>query len=316
MARRKASAGAGAGRELLLRFGFVFAIFCVIILWSGKDSIKPAFSTPYDLYDVEATDIKVGDAVTADIDCVLDQFASLKTTNTKNGKVTSTSYHYYYIIPVFTEDDTYYMAAKVPSKYKKAFDNVADDTWAYLNYETDYFSDRPVEFVGGVKKMEKKAVAYFEDYFEDMEWFDSKSDMEDHLLLYTLEFIDYKSTRTLTFVGVGLGALAILFIVLYFMTGKKKPVLDVQPTNTEYVNNTADTAYTTGTNYTTSYNNSGAGSDTIVIEGIKYSRADFAEVDDLIKSGQYDAAVIAVRDRTALDSERATAVVQNWYLYY
>ena len=142
----------------------VILLFGVMTLIANKENIKSAFTGTYDIYDVDASDIKIGDGIKTDIYAVLDTFGTLETTtkNSKTGNVTGKTYHYYYIIPVFEGDDTYYMAVKVSSDDKPEFDRIADDTWSYLVDDTDSFTDDEFAATGNIQKLERLAQEFFD----------------------------------------------------------------------------------------------------------------------------------------------------------
>ena len=51
----------------MISVAFVFIIFGLAILIGGRNDIKSAFMKPYDIYDVNYDEIKVGDAVKTEI---------------------------------------------------------------------------------------------------------------------------------------------------------------------------------------------------------------------------------------------------------
>ena len=203
----------------------VILLFGVMTLIANKENIKSAFTGTYDIYDVDASDIKIGDGIKTDIYAVLDTFGTLETTtkNSKTGNVTGKTYHYYYIIPVFEGDDTYYMAVKVSSHDKPEFDRIADDTWSYLVDDKDSFTDDEFAATGNIQKLDDKGYEYMVEWFEDMEWFDSsdRDDFEEYLLPICLEIKDLKSAGMMVYAGIGLIVLGILIIVIHFVRKRR-----------------------------------------------------------------------------------------------
>ena len=203
-----------------LSVAFVLIVFGIMMLVSGRENIKSAFTGAYDIYDVDAKDIKIGDGIKTSIYAVLDTYGTLETTtkNSKTGNVTGRTYHYYYIIPVFNEDgdDTYFMSVKVSSDDKKAFDRIADDTWDVLLGDADYFTDVEFAAEGNIQKLDDEGYEYMVEWFEDMEWFDStdRDDFEQYLLPICLELKDLKTTSIMVYASMGVILLGVLVIVI------------------------------------------------------------------------------------------------------
>lgn len=114
----------------MISVAFVFIIFGLAILIGGRNDIKSAFMKPYDIYDVNYDEIKVGDAVKTEIYAALDTYGTLETTrkNSKTGNVTGRTYSYFYIIPVYDDYDTYYMSIKVEHDDKDLFEDICNST--------------------------------------------------------------------------------------------------------------------------------------------------------------------------------------------
>lgn len=280
--------------ELLLRFGIVFLIFGILTICVRKTDVLAGFTKPYDIYDVDAQDIKKGTMVTGDIYAVLDTFGTLETTHTRNGSVTSRSYHYFYIIPVFDDDNTYYIAVKVSSDDRKAFENIADDTWDYLYGNTDYFTDREYELAGTVSKLDDEAYEYMVEWFEEAEWFEDDDDIEKYVWPIMIEPQKLSTVRTFSFVCIGLIIVGVLMIVLYVRGGMQKS------------KKTKDEGTAPAGNYDGYIN----------IAGIRYLKSDFDAVNSQILAGDIESAVMGIRDRTGMGAEEARNIVDNWNIYY
>ena len=294
--------------EAFLKFGFVFLIIGAMFIYLNRTNLRAGFMKPYDIYaeDADANDFKLGDAVKTEIYAVMDNFGTLETTHTKNGAVTSCSYSYYYIIPVFDDYDTYYIALKSNADDKSTYDDICDDTWDYLYGNTDDFTKYSYEITGSIQKLDDKAYDYMIDWFVESEWLGTTDvdDIKEYVWPMCIEKRSMPVVRTFSIIGIAGIVFGILFFVLYFKGSPvKKENLSVAPAG--------DAAATvTGQTQPTSYDSD------IVINGVKYMRSDFEIVNEKLQAGDIDGAVSAVRDRTGYGEEEAREVVNNWGNYY
>lgn len=246
-----------------------------------------AFSEPVDIvedYPESEEEIKSIKAVKTELDMVLDVFAEEETTTTnKYGAVTNRRYDYYYVVPVFTETETYYVGVKVSSTKSQEYDKVCDATWSYLYGETEEL--KTVEFEGGFYKMEDEAFKYFKEWFEDNEWLDEK-DIKKYVLPLMLEPIKLSTTRKVAFVCVGVLAVCILLLILSFRKGKEDS-RSVTPQKA-----------------------------VITINGINYPTSNFEKVNKLIEKGKKDKAVKELMEVTGISETVANAVILDWYAYW
>jgi hypothetical protein len=216
---------------------------------------------------------------------VLGLFAEEETTTTnKYGAVTNRRYDYYYVVPVFTETETYFVGAKVSSTKSVEYDKVCEATWAFLYGETDELET--VEFEGGFYKMEDEAYKYFKEWFQDNEEFIGEMDIKKYVLPLMLEPIKLSTTRKLTFVFVGVLALCIFLLVLSFRKGKEKPQ-SVTPQKA-----------------------------VITINDINYPTSNFEKVNKLVEKGKKDKAVKELMEVTGISETAANAVILDWYAYW
>lgn len=323
-----------------LSVALVLILFGGMFLFSNKENIKSAFTSAYDIYDedVNVSDIKIGDGIKTDIYAALDNFGTLETTtkNSKTGNVTGKTYHYYYIIPVFEGDETLYMAVKVGSDDKKAFDKIVDDTWDYLTDAADYFTDNEFAAEGNIQKLDGQAYEYFVDWFEEAEWFDTtdRDEIEEYLVPICLELKDLKSTSIMVYVSMGVIALGVLIIVIHFVrkSGRKKKLAAEQAAynsgfaaaqNGAAAGNNAATAENTAnaTNQapvntyteTASYSN---GAEYTVIGGTKLPKADMDRINGYVAAGDSVTAIKELRDITGLGIAEAKDIIDNWGNYY
>lgn len=282
--------------ERLISGGLICLIIGIVLVVALRKDMKAGFMKPYDIYaeDADAKDIKKGDAVSTEIYAVLDTFGTLETTRKTNGAVTSRSYSYFYIIPVFDEYETYYIAVKVSSDDRSVFERIADDTWDFLNGERDDFTKTPFAYSGNINKLSDEAYDYMLEWFQDANWFGTTDldEIKEYVWPLCLEPLSFSTVRVMGIIAILLIVIGAALFVLYFVTGKKRKEEQAQGAS--------------GTGY----------DGTINIAGVKYMKSDFASVNDYIMAGDIENAVKAVRDRTALSEEEARTIIDNWSIYY
>lgn len=299
MAKKKNNATGKS--DALLKAGLLLVIVGILLVYNFRKDIKSCFMKPYDIYEVDAGEIKAGDAVVTNLDLLLDSFGTLETTHTKNGAVTGRSYSYFYIVPVFDDYDTYYIAVKVPQKYEDEFDDIVDATWDLLVGDTDELTDSPFEFAGNVQKLEDEGYEYMLEWFEDYDWFetDDRTEIEKYVLPLCLEIKDLSRTRIICIAAIAAIVLGIVLLVLSVRSsanGLKKKKADSQ----------SEPAAENGGSY----------DGYIDIAGGRYMKSDFEVVNASIEQGNIEQAVTEIRDRTGLDADEARKIADNWHNYY
>lgn len=295
---------------LIIRFGIIFLVIGIALIALNRNDFRAGFMKPYDIYaeDADANDFKLGDAVNTEIYAVMDNFGTLETTHTSNGAVTSRSYSYYYIIPVFDDYETYFIALKSNADDKNVYDDICDDTWEYLYGNTDEFTRYPYEITGSIQKLDDEAYEYMIDWFVETEWLGTTDvdDIKEYVWPMCIEKRSMATIRTISIIGIAGIVLGILFLALYikgFSIQKSKASAKLS------VEASVAPANSGGTG-ASSYDSD------IVINGVRYMRSDFEIVNEKVQTGDIDGAISAVRDRTGFSEEEAREVVNCWGRYY
>lgn len=272
-------------KSVLVRFGLMFLLFAGIIGFVSWEEIIISFSEPVDIYEDLPKDFNDVKAVETELYVLMDVFASEQTT-TKNrsGHITSTDYDYYYVLPVFTEEETYYAAVKVDSEKSKPYDKLTDLTWSYLNGEVEMLGSKTIEFQGGFVKMEDDLYEYFEEWFEEEQFFESDAEMEKYLLPLVLEPIVYENVRILTYVMVGLIVVGGLMVFFGLRKGKIKYKPSAHPM--------------------------------IAINGVNYPSSNFESVNKLVTKGDKVKAAKELQKITGIEADESTFVIDRWEEYW
>ena len=273
--------------KTLRSIAIVFAVISAIVIGvSGLDSFA-SFKKPVDLYadDTDVTKLGRTDAVEADIYAVLDCFATETTTTKRNGAVTGKSKDYYYIVPAFKGDETYYIGVKSNSDDQRSYDKIADLTWAWLSGESSDFGEQSIHIEGCLKKMDKELLGYMKEWFEESEWFESEAEMEKYVLPVCLETVRFGTVKIMFLVGVGVFIVCAILIITGIISERKDSKKAKQQTH-------------------------------VVINGVSYPKNTFDHVNRCILNKEKIFAVQELRDITGLDLEEAQKIIDNWTQSY
>ncbi len=201
--------------------GIIAFIIGIVIMVLNFKYAKVALTSPIDIYEdgiTNSEDIKSGMAIESEMNILMECFGSMETTTTNRRSGSSSTHNdYYYIMPIFVEDETYYVAYKVRedsedfSTYKK----ISKETMAFLNGSSDNLSSTTIEINGGLHKLDEKVYGYMTDWFESSNWFESDKDIDKYVLPLVFEPQDDAVILKLLWVSVGLivGGLAIMIII-------------------------------------------------------------------------------------------------------
>ena len=266
-------------------FGTVVLILAIvmIVIW-GQDYIT-VFSEPVDINEEYPEDYTKVKAVETDIYMLLGGFAKDElVTKNKRGQITSQSCDYYYVVPIFTEEDTYYVGIVVDSEKSAPYDEISELSWKYLSGELDYLGEEMIEFQGGFIKMEDELYEQFQRWFVDRGYFTNEEELTEYVLPLVLQTMDYEYVRTMAFISAGALLVSVFLLILGYWPSRKGIV--------------------------------GATNETITIHGTAYPSGNFEEINVLVQTGKTDKAVKELQRLINIDEADAAAVIQRWYAYW
>lgn len=286
-------------KDFLRTIGIMALIFGGMLLYSiGFDAIA-AIGPTYDLYaeDTDYLKLKKTDHINVEIDASLGCFVQETTTHKKNGAVTGTSKKYYYAIPVYSGEETYWIGLEVKASEKNKMEQIVDETYAYLMGEDEYYGYTYMEKEGHFRKLPEKKYKYMVEYFEELEWFESQEDLEKYLLpVYFDNFaFSTRSYTVLLIVGICLVLFGIIDIVLIIKSNMK------------------DSKKRKEKEELMKYNYWEGGD--IVINGIPYTRETLAPVEEFVRRNEFTFASKELQKITGIDLEEAKKVVDHWAQY-
>lgn len=273
----------GVVRTFMYMIIFVAVVFLFIC---GVDTIA-AFRKPVDLYAEETDATKLGRTtpVEAEIYAVLECFCTETTTTKRNGAVTKKSYDYYYAIPVFAGEETYYVGVKVSDSEDHIYDDICDETWKWLNGTTDRLGELTVQAEGCFHKMDDELYGYMVETFEDMQWFESDADLEKYLLPVYLKPVRFNETRIMFLASMGALIVAAAVLIIIFRLDKKQDKKAQEQTH-------------------------------VVINGVSYPKETFNHVNRCIANRERLFAVQELSEITGLSVEEAQQIISKWNEYY
>lgn len=269
-------------------FLFVIGVvFVSINLQSGIAATRPRVN----LYDKDTyiEDIGFFDMVEADIDTVLDSFATESTS--RSGIITHTNY--YYIIPVTGRDqETYFIAVEVAEDNSVPYDKVVKSTWDYLEGKPNVVLYK-VHATGCIKKLSAKKYNFFQEWFEEAGIFETKEDIDKYVLpLYLSNEVVELCTNGLI-AGAACLLISVLLIISYIRARwkQKKEVKQLLKERAEKQK-------------------------FIKIDGKEYPKATFDHVNELCRKSKRQEAMQELCDITGIEKLDAKIIIDNWNEYY
>lgn len=278
-------------KNFLRIFGLLAVLFSAQFLAIGWEDTIISLKTPVDIYEDYPAEVKRFTAVDTEIYCVLDTFGSMTTTTKQNGAITGSRTSYYYIIPVFTEDETYYIAVRVSSENRARYEKVCKETWAYLAGESNTLGGGtvvPIE--GGIGKLSKKLYTHMVEWFEKEQYFDSEEELNKYVLPLVLEPMDLDYVRIVSLICAGVFLLGILLLLLSISMAKKEKKMRskmVTPCNSA-----------------------------IIINGVSYPINNFEIVEKCMAKGDTQGAVKNIQEIAGVSPAQAREMADNWHDYY
>lgn len=267
----------------------VIGIFAVIALFQD---VRVMLSETVEISKNEADSediLKSGQAVDAEIGILLDQFLTVETTQkNRAGQVTSRTTDDYYIMPVFVDDETYFVALKVGQRYKDrvAIMRMVDEyVWA-SSLSPNRISGDTVEISGGMYKLKNKYYEYMVDWFDSTNWFADEDDIEKYVLPLVFKPLDRDNITTLVYISIGMLAGGILLLVIGFSGSKDNAQREAKLAQ--------------------------LGNRTITICGIRYNVAMMTEVDKNIRAGKTEKAKKSLIKTFHATEAEADTIIVNW----
>jgi len=279
----------------------------IIFLFSNGAGGIASFRQEIDLYadETDYMDLTAFDLIYADYYISLGCFGEEETTTTnRSGKVVSKSSTYYYAIPVFSGEDTYWIGLEVAGeKDTNIMDVITDETYAYLADEADDYGFTTLSKYGSLKKMDKEMYGYMVEAFEGLEIYDSEEIAEYVLPVYIETFIP-GNLQKMFIVAVACLVFCIVLLVLWV-----RGLIRKRKENKRY-QESRENPQVSG------YNGSTTGEALINICGNTYPKRFFYRVNTYVQNNDLENARQELRNVTGITQYQAEDVIAHWKDYY
>lgn len=194
-------------QNLLSRLKWGLTVFGAIMVAFGIYTLVMNGKSAYDLNELGDNEFKKGMMVEGDITFNLGAYE--ETYNTRYGVKEKSSAVWYYIVPVGDES---YIGVAVNANEKGAeFDRQTDQTYAWLNEETDQYPDT-LHVKGKLAKMDAEDRALYKAAFKELGFSDAEFDK------YAIDLYvgsnDFSGGLPILLIGVGILAVGVILIVV------------------------------------------------------------------------------------------------------
>ncbi len=194
------------------------ALIFLLAIPQYKISTSPA----QDIYEINADEIVEGTHISGQIDFIYDYYAMESREEKTLGITTSTDEDTarWYIFPVYgeTEEDGRFLTIRISPKDYYMVDKIVDETWAYLNGESDDFGQTTYAIDARAVKLDSELhQLYYDWYGSDV----SKEEADAYLTPYVL--VPVMDTNTLWLI-IGISALLIIVGLVFVLKREKKAV--------------------------------------------------------------------------------------------
>lgn len=287
-------------KKAWLKVGAALVIAGIVLLYTNFTEGIASLRRSVDLYGADGDyDRLTGfDHIRTDYDFSLGSYMQRETsTEDKYGKTVDKTYHYYYVIPAYTEENTYWIGLEVPQQDEDIMEQITDASYAYLMGEESEFGYTYLTKSGCLKKMTDEHYSYLEAMFAEMGY--TSDEIREMTRPYYIATFDEKKVKFTFLLAIGLLACGLVFLGLVPLTSLLK------------LKNAAGTVKTS-----VSYAEPTAPKGTLVIGNNSYPKEWFVHVDQYVRQNELEYAKQDLRSLTGITYEEAEQIVANWQKYY
>lgn len=214
--------------KVLRNFCIGILVVLLILMYGGSALTKMAFSEPADIYEDALTDagrLKRGFAIETELPFLMECFGTETQTQT-NGYDNSTligDATYYYIMPIWVGEETYYVALETSSKNDNydMLKELSKSTMDWIYMESEEVDAAPVHITGGLVTLDDELYKYMKQWFAEAGWFADEADIEKYVLPLSFSEENYTSLKIVFFVQLAI-AVALLGAIIIFSRKEKK----------------------------------------------------------------------------------------------
>lgn len=205
------------------RIALVLMIVGGILFYTMMPHWNSAFGEAVKVLDNEISDKTIltkGTALDMELFLIMESFCGETVQTTRNGAVTSTSEYEYVTVPFIVGEETYYLGMKLSETQYKRASKVINDTMDYLYGEDVDFANTFVQ-TASIVKMDEEAYGYFQDWFIEMDWFESQAEIEKYVLPLLIDTVDPDYARNALIASIVLFVCGVVIVGLTFVAGMK-----------------------------------------------------------------------------------------------
>lgn len=204
-------------KSFLRYVSFVMAAAGVLLLVALYPYLNSAFSVSLPIKEnefISSSFLNEGTPVNANLTMIMDSFA----TETIGGKlrepILGTSKYEYNIVPVFVNDETYYVGIKLSEEQFAKAGNVIENTDKY-HYGEEVAFEQFFDVEGIFISMDEELYGYMKEWFTEMGWL-TEEEISQYVLPLVIETVDADMVENGTYVAVGLIVAGIICFVITF----------------------------------------------------------------------------------------------------
>lgn len=254
-------------KEVWRCVGWIMLVFAIVFLFGTHNSYAVAFKEPVDIsqcYPEEYTNLM---AVETELSMLLGRFARYEEGD-------------YYAVPIFAEDEIYYVGLTGDSQTRRYYSQILDES---IQSGLEGKLKESIKFQGRLKEMNDGVYMDFKGWFAEKEYFDDRNQLNEHVLPFVLEPLSFVFERVAFFVLVGM-LVSSVFMLIYGYRDYGIKAVRIEK-------------------------------DIIVINNVAYPSGNLEMINGLIKAGRIDRAVNELRWLINMSETEATAIVQKWDEY-
>ncbi|MBR1770584.1 MAG: hypothetical protein IJ747_00975 [Lachnospiraceae bacterium] len=238
------------------------------------------------------------DHIRTDYDFSLGSYMEMETTTeNKYGRTVGKSYQYYYAIPAYTEENTYWIGLEVPEQDTELMEQITDESYAFLMGEESNFGSIYLTKSGCLKKMDDEHYSYLKAMFADMGY--TNDEIEEFTQPYYIATFDVAKTKFTFLLSIVLFWAGLVFLVLLLLFYLRS-------------RNGAASATTAAPQTVAAQAPKG----TMMIGNQSFPKEWFVRVDQYVKQNELEYAKQDLRSLTGITYEEAEQVIENWQRYY
>nr|MBQ8253529.1 hypothetical protein [Lachnospiraceae bacterium] len=207
--------------------GILILIVGIVFAWIVFREVKIIMSPAQDVYEMNCNELEQGMHVTGNVDFVYDYYASQTTEKKRYGVTVSTENDTkrWYIFPAYgaTEEETKLLTLEVSKANYGTMDDIVEETWAYIDGETDQFGTTVQPINAKVWKLDSDLYELYYDWYGA----ENREQAEEYFVPYKLIPVMEKDML------IVFGVISVLFIVIglamFLWKDKRTEPVNVSP---------------------------------------------------------------------------------------